>query len=215
MITPQKGGPPQMTKTEWETCQSPHRMLVFLRGAISEEISKDFPRLCSTEGDIYGGDGQFITDEECRLFILGCVNRLQAFPLDEASTVALEAYRQYALGNTSSDPFFDACRKIHEQLLAGRGAAISHMAAMWSEDPAGAGHAALDIACAVANIVARESVAVTCADATDDDWFSWSWGSGPPDPLWQSTRFAEEQAQASLLREIVQYPPIACDGRPL
>jgi hypothetical protein len=65
-------------------------------------------------------------------------------------------------------------------------------------------HAAWD----AADIVAAESIRVTCPDPTEDDLWAWGWGGGPPDPLWQATHKAFRVLQASMLRSIFSYPNI-------
>jgi hypothetical protein len=53
---------------------------------------------------------------------------------------------------------------------------------------------------------AKESITVTCAGASEDDWFAWGLFGGPPDPLWQATHLEEQRFQAGILREIVGNP---------
>jgi len=61
-------------------------------------------------------------------------------------------------------------------------------------------------AAAISRAVARDSIAVTCAAATEDDWFEWAFSGGPPDPLYQATMIAEYREQARLLREVIGNP---------
>jgi hypothetical protein len=197
-----------MTEAEWQSCERPHPMLVFLRGAVPAEVRGTFgSAIISSDGDLYYGPGERISAEQCQQFILRCATRLRGVPLDEPSRRALAAYREHVLEGASRDAFFEACRHIHNVLLSGGAALVSHLAAgFWTDDPAGASTAAVEMACAIANVGAKESVAVTCANATEDDWVGWSFGGGPPDPLWQATRAAEERFQAGVLREIVGNP---------
>jgi hypothetical protein len=197
-----------MTEAEWQACERPHPMFVFLRGEVPAEVKETFgSAIISTDGDLYYGPGERVAAEQCQRFILRCATRLRELPLDEPSRQALAAYRQHVLEGASRDAFFEACQRIHGVLLAGGTALVSHLAAgFWTDDPAGASSAAMDVACTIANVKAKESVAVTCAAATEDDWFGWSFCGGPPDPLWQATRAAEERFQAGVLREIVGNP---------
>ena len=83
---------------------------------------------------------------------------------------------------------------------------VSHLASLfWTDDPIGAANAAMHVAWTIANEKAKDSLTVTCADASEDDWITWSF-SGPPDPLWQATRAAEERYQAGALREVMGNP---------
>jgi hypothetical protein len=164
-------------------------------------------RISSSYGDLFHGPGERITAHQCRLFILRCTQRLWELPLDEPSRQALSAYRQYALEGAPRDEFFKACLRIHDLVSSGGTALVSHLASgMWTDQPAGAASAAIDCACTIANVKANESVAITCANATEEDWFAWSFCGGPPDPVWQATRAEEERFQAGVLREIVGDP---------
>src|SRR5687768_10703755 len=128
-----------MTEAEWQVCERPHPMLVFLRGAVPAE-QKVMPAagIMSTDGDLYYGPGERISAEQCRRFILRCANRLRELPLDEPSRQALTAYRQHVLEGASRDAFFEACQRIHGVLLSGGTALVSHLAAgSWTDDPAG------------------------------------------------------------------------------
>jgi hypothetical protein len=86
---------------------------------------------------------------------------------------------------------------------------------MWTDDAKGAASASNDVAWQIAHNIARESVARTCAGATEDDWFSWGFCGGPPDALWQEMRASESKYQASLLRHIVGNPfrPVQVEPR--
>jgi hypothetical protein len=205
-----------MDEAEWLAYECPLPMLIFLRGQPPAEQKVPFvPRICSGYGDLDYGPGQHMSARKCRLFILACLQRLHGLDLDEPSGQALAAYQRYALEGAPRDEFFQACLRIQDAAVSSGGTAlVSHLAAaMWTDDPAGAANAAMDIACTVANVKAKDSVAVTCAEATEDDWFAWSFCGGPPDPLWQATRTAEERFQAGVLREVVPNPflPVALD----
>jgi hypothetical protein len=196
-----------MTELEWQACEAPLRMLIFLRGEVpAEQKGVLEPRIVSSYGDLFHGPGPRITADQCRRFILRCTNRLRELPLDEPSRRALAAYRQHVLEGAPRDAFLEACQRIGEVIRSGGSALVSHLAGLWTDDPAGAATAANDVACTLADVKAEESVAITCAAATDDDWFTWSFCGGPPDPLWQATRLGEERFQAGVLREIVGNP---------
>jgi len=189
-----------MTESDWATCESPFPMLIFLRGPVREE-ERTPPSLHCYHGDLYWGPGTGISPEQCRLFILQSSRRLYDLELDVPSRNALDAYHRYVLEGSPWQDFGDACQRIQKVLDAGGSAIVSHMAAIWGDNPLGAATAASDIAGSIADFKAKDSVAVTCANFTDDDWSNY-WG-GPPDPLWQATRAAEEKFQADVLREIV------------
>jgi hypothetical protein len=72
--------------------------------------------------------------------------------------------------------------------------------------PLGAGMACWRFGSAVAWVVARESISISCAGATEDDRFEWGFSGGPPDPLFQAIQAAEGRAQAHLLREVIGNP---------
>jgi hypothetical protein len=68
---------------------------------------------------------------------------------------------------------------------------------------------ASELAWDAATIVATDSVAESCSNATEDDWWIWGWGMGPPDPLWQATRSEMEAAQADIARSVFRHPNIS------
>jgi hypothetical protein len=82
------------------------------------------------------------------------------------------------------------------------------------DTPLGAGRACWRLSSAVAWAVAKDSIAITCAEATEEDRFAWGFSGGPPDPLFQRTQFEEGREQARLLREIIGNPfhPVAIDS---
>jgi hypothetical protein len=205
-----------MNEQEWLCCEVPLPMLILLRGEVPEEEETRLPssRIVSGYGDLYSGPSDHVSPRKCRLFIAACLQRLRNLPLDEKSYQALSAYTRYATDRNSRDDFRRACLAIQDRVGRGGKSVISHLAEpMWQDTPYGAASAAGEIACVIANHGARESVAVTCANATEDDWFAWGFCGGPPDPLWQATQAAEEKHQAALLRHIVGNPfrPVTID----
>lgn len=197
-----------MTEVEWLTCDCPLPMLIFLRGDVPVE-QKGYlePRLISGYGDLFDGLGNRISAEQCQLFILRCTEHLHQLPMDEASCNALAAYRRYVLERSPRDEFFQACRRVKGDTSKDGSVQITPFASgFWTDDPAGAARAASDIASIIANHKAKDSITVTCANATEDDWFAWGFFGGPPDPLWQATMRKEETLQAAILREIVGNP---------
>jgi hypothetical protein len=199
-----------MTEADWLKCEKLLPMLIFLRGDVpAEQHATPTTKIISGDyGDLFCGPGQRISAEQCRVFIHRCVERLAELPMDELSNEFVAAYRRYVLDGTDRDDLDRVCLRIYADMRSGRRShQIDHLAAhMWTDDPVGAASAAMDIASTIANFKATDSVAKSCADATDDDWFLWGFSGGPPDPLWQETRAAEERAQASLLRAIVGNP---------
>jgi len=197
-----------VTEGDWLTCDSPLPMLIFLRGDVSPEKKGPLePRIISGYGDLYHGPSQRISAEQCRLFIFRCAERLWNLRPDEPSRQALSAYRRYTLEGAPREEFFQACQRIQKVVSSGGSALVSHLASgMWTDEPAGAASAALDLAWTIADVKAKESVAVTCANATEEDWCAWGFCGGPPDSLWQATQAEEERFQAGVLREIAGNP---------
>ncbi|MCE9534995.1 MAG: hypothetical protein K8R65_01110 [Nitrospirae bacterium] len=181
-------------------------MLIFLRGTVPEEYKKACVRSIISAETLFDGPGQRISSEQCRAFSWACAKRLYDLPLDEPSRNALDAYQHFVEGKAPRDAFGFACEKLHEFILSGGAPLVNHLAAaMWTDDPVGAASASQDVAWAVANFEAKDSIEVTCANASEDD--KWLWGfSGIPDPVWLQTRVAEEESQARVLRTIVGDP---------
>jgi hypothetical protein len=195
-----------VTENEWNTCECPLPMLIFLRGDVPPEEKRP-PVMHSNHGELWSGAGTRVSVPQCRLFILACAQRLYQFEIDEPSCVALAAYRRHALEGASRDEFFEACQRIQDVLRSGGSAMVSHLASgFWSDDPFGAGSASTQIACTIADVGAKDSVAVTYAQATYEDRFACAFFGGPPDRLWQTSRIEEERTQARLLREIAGDP---------
>jgi hypothetical protein len=164
--------------------------------------------MVTSSGNLFYGASDRSQPRKIRAFIAACLDRLRRIPLDTVNEAALITYQRFAEGKAPREDFSRACRAILEGMVSRQGTAmISYLAAgMWTDDPSGAGSAAADIACVLANEIAKESVAVTCADASEDDWVSWSFTGGPPDPLWQSTHQAELKYQALILRDVMGNP---------
>jgi hypothetical protein len=142
---------------------------------------------------------------QCRQYILKTASRLRQFDLDDSSRNALDVYESYAKGRASFEDFYQACNSTYESLLSGAKPILTHLAGLWSDELIGAAAASWDVAWTIADLRSKASVAITCANATDEDM--WGWGfSGVPDPVWQATRAAEEQYQAHALREFVGNP---------
>jgi hypothetical protein len=178
-------------------------MLVFLRGPVPPE-QQGPSRIVSTGGDLYHGPSDRVSARKFRLFVAASALRLWFLPLDDRSKDVLAAFFRYTDGVGSREDFFAACVRIQE--AHPETSFVSHLAgAMWSDDPAGASWAAMEIASAIAWGAAKDSVAITCADADEDERFTWGF-CGPEDPHWQAVRAIEEKFQADLLRHIVGNP---------
>src|SRR5688572_5764038 len=96
-----------VTEAEWQACDSPFPMLLFLRGEVSAEHKGPMaPRAMSGYGDLFNGPGQHVTADQCRRFILSCANRLLELELDVPSREALDAYRRYVLDGAPRAEFF-------------------------------------------------------------------------------------------------------------
>jgi hypothetical protein len=105
-------------------------------------------------------------------------------------TACLARTRRFPLGEDDR-PFFD---------YSGKQDPVN------SGTPLSAGMVCWHSAAAISRAVARDSIAITCAAATEDDWFEWGFSGGPPDPLYQATMTGEYREQARLLREVIGNP---------
>ena len=203
-----------MTEREWLDCSDPYPMLVFLRGPVVDP-QQYTSHTISSRGNLYPGPSDRVSSRRLLSFMAACTDRLLRLPLDGPSKLALDAFQRYADGRADRQVFWDACSAVYESIREGKGlVVVNHLGgATWTADPKGANNVASDVAFPVAHHVARDSVAITCADATEDDWFAWGFCGGPPDPLFQATRAAEERAMADLLRHVVGNPfhPVIAD----
>jgi hypothetical protein len=188
-----------MTEKEWLDCQEPVPILVFLRG--DTPCTEPDTRSVISDLGIPRGPGQRISLRKLLLFTAACCRPLWNIALGGAVQSTLGAYQRYAYGLGRRDQF--------EQTIS---AATALSFTCWTDDPLGAAHVAHDAACWLAWDTARESIAVTCADATEED--RWLWGfSGPPDPVYWASLDKVRSEQAELLREIVGNPfrPVETD----
>lgn len=194
-----------MTEEEWLAAESPLPLLIYLRGTAPAE-NPDSRKLYCGYGDLVAGESAAMPPQKVRFFIAALLRRLSRIELDDLSKKAVEAYLAHAYFGISSDKFSSVCYEIQNNLQSDPRPLISHMAAyMWTDDPLGAANASGDIACTLAYHEAADSIAVTCADADDDDWFEWGFG-GPPDEKWQNVRRAEESHHADLIRDLIPNP---------
>jgi hypothetical protein len=194
-----------MTEEEWLACTDFLAMLIHLRGEVEVPPGELGFGLHCHAGFLAHGEAERTSSRKLRLFGAAVCRRWWELPLDERSSRLVSAYQRYATDSTTWDEVIkcgEALGKPEDREQIG----ISQMAVVQPDTPYGAQAMAFDLAWAVANHVASDSMAVTCKDATDEDRWDWGWGLGPPDPLWQATRKAIEDEFALLLREIIGNP---------
>jgi len=194
-----------MTEAEWLVCEKPGAMLIFLRGEVSaQEQAASKGCLWCSGGRLFDGPSPIIPSARFIRFVAACVARLQRLPLSEHASRYLDVFQRFADGQATVDELrhywsaMDAATK--EQRCA-----ENYLELGYCDTPLGAGRSCWYLAGAFAWTVARDSIAVTCAEASEDDWFNWGW-TGPPDPLFQDTERAEIREQAHLLREVIGNP---------
>lgn len=192
-----------MNRADWNASQSPFEMLVHLRGKGSEAMNRNGWLHCG-HSVIHGGPGDFITAEQCRQFIVACGRRYYDLEPIESGNALSVAYLAYSLHDLPKAERVMAIAALQRQPPELRDRSESYFS-RWSPDPLGADHAASDFSCAIAYVKAEASMAVTCANATEEEQWYWGW-CGPPDPVWHETYVAEHRYQASLLRAIVGNP---------
>jgi hypothetical protein len=196
-----------MKETDWHASGEPIPMLIFLRGEVTAEQRAAGGRLYSSHGELWSGPGDLIDAEQCRRFTLACLTQLDALPLDERNRRAVATYRRYARGEVSREEAGEAYRKLPPRSLSGAIAEVIYLhPVFWNDTPIGAAEAANSIARVIASVKTQDSVAATCAGATEDELFEWSFFGYLPDPEWQAARAEAERAQAALLRAIVGNP---------
>jgi hypothetical protein len=194
-----------MTEAEWLATTDCLALLIHLRGNAETQPGTFGMGLHSSSGFLAYGEASRTSRRKLRLLAATICRKWWEIPLDESSRVMLVAFEAVLNEEGSWEQFFAAVTRIGEAVQRGERTAISHMA-MWDDTPHGVADLAMSVASAVANYVAGDSVAITCADATESDMVGWSFGGGPPDSLWQASRNATEAEHAPLLREIIGNP---------
>jgi hypothetical protein len=111
-------------------------------------------------------------------------------------------------------PFDDTSRQLLDGVLLHCDEAAMNPGSSGLGTPLGAGSVGWHLAGAVAQTVAKDSIAIACANATEEERFEWGF-FGPPDPLYRSTIADEQREQAQLLREVIGNPfrPVMFDPR--
>jgi hypothetical protein len=198
-----------MTEEEWLACNHPAAMLIYLRGEVSDqERSESKGRLHSGAGVIFDGPSPYLPAIRVTRFVTACAARLGPLPLDENLRRWLDLFQRYANGYAT----LDEARAIDPalRLALGEGGVVGALVGEFLlgdwDTPYGAGSLCWRSADAIALTVAKDSIAITCAEATEEDWSAWAFSGGPPDPLYQTTRRNEERAQSDLLREVIGNP---------
>ncbi len=196
-----------MTEAEWLDCIHPAAMLIHLRGEVSDkEKAESRSRLHSGAGELYPGPSPFASPARFTRFIVACAARMRHVPVGELTAKFLETFQSYAEGRATLDALRAHFSEMHAGRVKGQRRAADYLAFLGGETPLEAGHACWNLSGAAAWALAKDSIALTCKDTTEDDWFEWSFSGGPPDPLYQATARAEGCAQAELLREVIGNP---------
>ena len=197
-----------MTEVEWMTCTDFLAMLIFLRGEVKAVMNEfgAMPGLHCNAGYLAEGEAERTSKRKLRLFAAAISRKWTLIPHDELSRTLLRAYEEFANDEGTWEQFWEAGLAVQTAVQRGERTTISHLALMWQDTPCGLSRLGLDLAWAIAEFTAKESVAMTSKAATEDDWFNWSFCGGPPDPLWQSTRKAIEAEYPVVLREVVGNP---------
>lgn len=196
-----------MTEAEWLACEYPAPMLIYLRGQVSpEERSESRASLHSSEGVLYPGPSPIASASRFTSFVAACASRLRQLALDEQTHRYLETFLLHLDGQATLDELRAYGNTLHTTRVKGQWSAGDYLTLGPAVDPYGAGMVCWSIECAYAWEVARDSIAITCVGATEEDWFEWSFSGGPPDPLYQATRKAESRHQANLLQEVFGNP---------
>jgi hypothetical protein len=204
-----------MTEADWLACDHAAPMLIYLRGEVSEqERAESKASLHSGAGVLYPGPSPFFPPVRFTRFIAACLGRLRLSPLEEPTIRYLDAFQRYADGNSTLDEVQECCSAMHAAGVPGQRRAEDYLAFWGGGTPFAARSACRGTSGAFAWAVAKDSIAMTCAEATEDDWFEWGFSGGPPDPLFQATRRAEDREQVRLLREVLGNPfrPITFDA---
>jgi hypothetical protein len=204
-----------MTEAEWLACDHPAAMLIYLRGEVSaQERSESRASLHGGAGTLYPGPSPIVPAERFTYFVAACAARLRRLPFDEQVHRYLDTFQRHIDGQASPEELresysaMDAARQV-----AGQRSYVDDLFLGAAIDPYGAAAVCWRLEGAVAWTVARDAIAITCAGASEDDWFEWAFSGGPPDPLYQDTQKAEGREQANLLREVMGNPfrPVFAD----
>jgi hypothetical protein len=199
-----------MTEDEWLACDDPLLMLIHLRGEVSpQEQGVRRSWLYTGAGQLHEGPSPFVPQARFPRWVAACAARLRQLPIDEPTSRYLDCFQRYAEGKATRDDLRGLWWAMRDGKSEGQYTAVDYLMS-WGDTPCGAGSACAPIAAHIAYTVAKDSIAVTCAGATDDDWLKWGI-CGVPDPLYQATLAAEFRAQAELLREVIGNPfrPVA------
>jgi hypothetical protein len=197
-----------MTVQEWLAATDYHALLIYLRGDLNvgPHESVLMPGLHCGAGYLAIGEAQRVSGRKLRLFAAALCQRWCTLPLDDLCGAFLRTYERFANDAALWDDIIEVGMAVQEAFHRGEQPWIDHLARFWPDTPCAVARLGDNLTGAVAGQVARDSIAVTCKDATEEDWWEWDFSGGPPDPLYQSTRTAVQQGFPSLLREIVGNP---------
>src|SRR4029078_4631088 len=107
-------------ESEWRAGEDPFPMLVFLRGDVPPEQRDNLsPTMHGSGDELFPGQGERMSANQCRQYILKTASRLRQFDLDDSSRNALDVYESYAKGRASFEDFYQACNSTYESLLSG------------------------------------------------------------------------------------------------
>jgi hypothetical protein len=170
-------------------------------------------QLHSGTGTLYAGASPIVPPTRFNRFVAACAARLRNLLIDEPGCQFLDTFQRHAEGEATQDDVRNALARMHAEKRTDQRSAQDYLAFLTCETPLAAGSACWNIACAISWATAKDSIATTCAGATEDDWFDWSFSGGPPDPVYQATKTAEYREQANLLHEVIGNPfrPVTLD----
>lgn len=192
-----------MTEAEWFTATDYHAMLIYLRG--DGALPPERTGLHCGAGYLADGEAERVSKRKLRLFAAALCQKWWKQPLDESSQAFLRTYEKFTNDEASWEQVFEAGMVLQEICHRGEPTWISPMALMWTDTPHGVAQLGDALAWTVAGHVAKDSIPVTCKDATEED--KWLWGfSGVPDPLWLSTCTEVYEEYPAILREIIGNP---------
>jgi hypothetical protein len=189
-----------VTEQEWLTATDYLAMLIYLRGDVEPSPDGIQPGLHCGAGCLAVGEGRRVSSRKLRLFAAAICKKWGMVPLDAVSSQFQTGYERFFKDASSWDEVIETGSSVQEAVNKDDSPAIDQQVT-----PCGVATLGNSLAWAVASHVAKDSVAVTCKDGTDEDRFEWGFG-GLPDPLWQATRKEVKEEYPPILREIVGNP---------
>jgi hypothetical protein len=206
-----------MTEAEWLAATDWRSLLIYLRGEVPPGASPadiplgyDYP-----VGYLQSGPAERATSRKLRLLAAAIARGWRDVTLDEVSRALLVAHHAFLNGEGTWDELLIAESRFRDADTGVAAPPLGYAVTRWDDTPYGVADMASTLAFVTADHAARESLAVTCKDATDADFLRWCspTADGPPDPTFQAARIAVESDYVPLLRDIFGNPfrPVAFD----